>query len=229
MSGCTGGAASTASKNALPRLFVAHGPVNRSYSSTGRSGTASSSSCSVGWRCSAHWFGMPAAHRRDPLARRARPCGARPAPPESRGSTSCSRESCDSRDGWPGSRCGCAASTRPGHHRAPAQIDDAGARRRAAGARRRLLAIGRSGSTRSVAMVFRASIVWIRPLTRIRSWSASGANAVCACASDGSPVQIPPAAAPATVPAVVPMNCRRENIFLVIDILKPAGAARSWC
>ena len=46
-----------ASNNFLPRLLVTHGPVKRSYSSTGRSGTASSSSFSVGWRCSAHWFG----------------------------------------------------------------------------------------------------------------------------------------------------------------------------
>src|SRR5213076_1125218 len=56
-SGCTGAPASIMSKYALPMLLVAHGPVNRSYSSTGRSGTASSSSCLVGCRCSFHWFG----------------------------------------------------------------------------------------------------------------------------------------------------------------------------
>ena len=45
------------SKNALPRLFVAHGPVKFWYMNTGRSGTASSSSCSVGRRRSANMFG----------------------------------------------------------------------------------------------------------------------------------------------------------------------------
>ncbi len=57
IAGCAGSPASAASKNFFARLFTAAGPVKRSYRNTGRSGTASSSSASVGWRCSAHWFG----------------------------------------------------------------------------------------------------------------------------------------------------------------------------
>ena len=46
----------TVSKNALPRLFVADGPLPVMSRNTGRSGTAASSSASVGSRCSANMF-----------------------------------------------------------------------------------------------------------------------------------------------------------------------------
>jgi hypothetical protein len=46
----------TVSKNALPSEFTRAGPLNRRNSMTGRSATASSSSVSVGSRCSAHWI-----------------------------------------------------------------------------------------------------------------------------------------------------------------------------